>query len=193
MTKATLEDRNICVEILSDSFINNQSVNFIIKQDDHKAERIKALMEYSFDMCLEFGEIFLSDDQKGCALYLYPHLKKTTFNAIWLDIKLIFKAIGVGGIGKALSRESAIKKVQPKEPIAYLWFIGVNSSNQNSGVGSELLEDTIKLTSLKNLSIFLETSTIKNLPWYERFGFSIYHQLNFGYTLYFLKRKSDKD
>ncbi|OKS88735.1 GNAT family N-acetyltransferase [Mucilaginibacter polytrichastri] len=193
MVKATLADRDLCVEILCGSFENNQSVNFIVKQDDDKIKRIKALMEYSFNMCLEFGVILLSDDHKACALYLYPHLKKTTFYALWLDVKLIFTAIGISRICKAINREGQIKNVQPKQPMAYLWFIGVDPHFQYSGLGSTLLQETIELADIKHLPVYLETSTLKNLPWYESFGFSIYHQLDLGYTLYFLKRKSDKD
>jgi ribosomal protein S18 acetylase RimI-like enzyme len=149
-------------------------------------------MEYSFDICIEFGEIFISDDRNACALYLYPHLKRATLHAIWLDIKLIFKAIGIGGIGRSLNREGQIKKLQPKEPMAYLWFIGVNPIAQRSGIGSKLLQGTIELADAKQLPVLLETSTIENIPWYKHFGFTIYNQLDLGYKLYFLHRKLDK-
>ena len=37
--------------------------------------------------------------------------------------------------------------------------------------------------------VCLETSTLKNLLWYERFGFEIYNQPELGCILFFLKRK----
>ena len=191
MVKADKEDRNLVVAVLSDSFKNNLSVNFIVQQDEQKDKRIRALMEYSFDMCSLFGNVFLSDDKNSCALILYPHLKKTTLLAIWLDIKLIFKAVGIGGISKALKREAQIKHIQPKEEMLYLWFIGVDPFLQHKGIGSKLMDEVIQLSKTKNLPLLLETSTIENLPWYKRFGFETYDKLELGYTLYFLKRNWD--
>jgi GNAT superfamily N-acetyltransferase len=192
MIKGNVEMRNMIVDLLYESFVDNQSVNFIIKKDDHKMNRIKALMEYSFDMCLKFGEVLLSDDSNACSLILYPHLKRTTFYAIWLDVKLIFNAIGLWGIFKALKREGQIKGKQHKEPMAYLWFIGVKPALQHRGMGGELLMSIVQFAEFKELPVCLETSTLTNLPWYERFGFKVYDELEMGYKLYFLIRKLDK-
>ena len=38
-------------------------------------------------------------------------------------------------------------------------------------------------------TICLETSTLKNIRWYQSFGFNIYHELDFGYTLFCLKKE----
>lgn len=193
MNKAKNDNREFIVSLLADSFKDNLSVNYIVRQDEIRLKRIRALMEYSFDMCFNFGEVWLSDDGKGCALMLYPHLKKFSRLSIWLDVRLIFKAIGLTGITKALKREGLIKKMQPKEKMVYLWFIGVNSTAQHTGIGSKLLEEIIELSGNKGLPIYLETSTLTNLPWYEKHGFEIYGNLELDYTLYFLKRKLKKN
>jgi hypothetical protein len=192
MNKAKNDNREVIVTLLSDSFKDNLSVNYIVRQDGIRLKRIRALMEYSFDMCFNFGEVWLSDDGKGCVLMLYPHLKKSSLLSIWLDIRLIFKAIGLTGITKALKREGLIKKMQPKKPMAYLWFIGVEPSAQHSGRGSQLLDEIIELATKNELPVYLETSTLANLPWYKKFSFEIYNQLDLGYTLFFLKRNLPK-
>ncbi len=193
MIKASREKKDLTVAILTNAFTDNKSVNYIIRQDNRKILRIKALMAYSFDMCMEFGDVFLTESGEACALILYPHLKKFSFYAVWLDIKIIFKAITVWGIAKTLNRESKIKAIQPKEPMAYLWFIGVNRVFQHTGTGSSLLKEVIEYAEKKELPVFLETSTTENLPWYDRFGFQIYSELDLGYKLFFLKRHLDKN
>jgi hypothetical protein len=145
-------------------------------------------MAYSFDMCYHFGDVYLSDDRKGCALILYPDTKKTSLKSIFLDIKLILNCIGVENIPKAMKRESAIKKLQPSLPVYYLWFVGVEPSHQDKGIGSTLMAELLEDSAKKNLPIYLETSTIKNLPWYKKFGFDTYHELDLSYKLFFLKR-----
>ena len=187
MKSALYSDKNLIVEILTASFDENQSVNYIVKQDNRRTQRIRSLMDYSFEICFNFGEVFLSDDKNACALVLYPDKKKTTLKSILLDVKLILKSIGIANISKALSREAKIKQKQLKEKMYYLWFIGVKPDAQNSGVGSQLLNEIHNHRKKKNRPVVLETSTVKNLPWYQKFGFNIYDTLDLGYTLHFLK------
>lgn len=168
MKKAVYGDKKIVIDILTKSFDTNQSVNFIIKQDQNRIHRIRALMDYSFDMCFSFGEVFLSDDKNACALILFPDKKRTTIKSIIWDIKLIWNSVGVANIGKALKRESEIKKMHPDELMYYLWFIGVNPDSQHKGIGTRLLNDISEDSTLTNRSIFLETSTVRNLPWYKK-------------------------
>lgn len=192
MVKAKQTNKNLVVDILTKSFENNQSVNYIAKQDEKKLTRIRSLMDYSFEICYSFGDVFLSEDRKACALVLYPDKKKTTFKSILLDIKLILSCIGIENIKKALARESKIKQLQPKELMYYLWFIGVDPKYQNEGIGSILLNEIIEDSERKKRPIYLETSTLKNLPWYQKFGFQVYNELELSYKLFFLKRELDK-
>jgi ribosomal protein S18 acetylase RimI-like enzyme len=192
MIQANIEHKDLIVGILLQSFKDNQSVNFIVRQDQQRLKRINALMEYSFEMCLQFGKVWVTEEQDACALVLYPKSKKTSVSTILADIKLIFKSIGICGIGKALKRESRIKKIQPNEDMAYLWFIGVDPLVTHRGKGTKLLQQVIDDAASDNLPVYLETSTIANLPWYENLGFEIYNQLDLGYMLFFLKRRLDK-
>ena len=188
MIKASRNHKSRVIEILTKSFEDNQSVNYIVKQDSKRAERIKALMDYSFEVCYMFGEVYLSDDQKGCALVLYPDKKSLSIKSALMDVQLLLNAIGLTRVGKAMSRESAIKSNYPKDPIYYLWFLGVINSDQNKGIGSQLLKEIIIDSQKQHKPIYLETSTIKNIPWYKKFGFSIYNELDFGYKLFMLRR-----
>ena len=189
MIKANIADRCLIAGILADAFESNQSVNYIIPPDKKRLKRIRALMEYSFDVCYYFGQVWLSEDKKACALILFPQLKRFALVSVWLDIKLIFKTIGLSRLRSALRREALIKQVQSKDHMVYLWFIGVSPEYQHTGIGSKLLNEIINEANSKTLPVCLETSTLQNLPWYEHFGFKVYNQLDLGYTLFFLKRE----
>jgi hypothetical protein len=189
MERATHADKEVVVNILCKSFDDNKSVNYIIKQDRKRARRLRRLMEYSFEICYRFGDVILSDNKKGCALLVMPDKRKTTFKSILLDAKLALTCIGLSGIKKAMERESRINKVHPDQPIYYLWFIGVDTKSQSMGIGSGLLKEVINQSIIRNRPIYLETSTIKNLPWYQKFGFTIFEEIDFGYALFCLKRE----
>ena len=188
MITAKSVDRKLVVDILTRSFIDNKSVNYLIKQDRSREARIKSLMEYSFDVCCLFGEVYLTEDKKGCALALKPEQKRATFNSILLDVKFIFSVLGFSRIQKTMKREAVIKKNHPEGLLYYLWFIGVAPSHQGQGIGSNLLNEIIQKGLTENRTICLETSTLKNIPWYQKHGFKIYRELDFGYKLYCMKR-----
>jgi ribosomal protein S18 acetylase RimI-like enzyme len=192
MRRASSEEKDLIVEILTQSFESNQSVNYIVNQDEKRLERIRVLMDYSFDVCSLFGDVFISDDKKACALIVYPDRKKTNLKAALLNLKLITQCIGIRNARKTLAREALIKKTQPNEPMTYLWFIGVSLADQNKGIGSRLLSRVIEHSNQLKKPIYLETSTVRNLPWYQKFGFRIYSEHDLSYRLYFLKRDLEK-
>src|SRR5687768_14496653 len=113
MIKANYSDKELVVDLLTKSFESNQSVNYIVKQDKERLGRVRYLMDYSFEICYLFGEVFLSEDKKACALVLYPDKKKTTFKTVLLDVKLILNTVGLNNIKKTLARENIIKNIQP--------------------------------------------------------------------------------
>lgn len=86
-----------------------------------------------------------------------------------------------------MAREAAINKLHPKSPMYYLWFIGVDPSEQNKGIGTMLMKEVLDEGAAKQRPIYLETSTLKNIPWYEKFGFKVYDKLDFGYELFCMK------
>jgi ribosomal protein S18 acetylase RimI-like enzyme len=187
MVEATAGDKALIVDILSEAFLENKSVNYLVPQDRKRRDRLRKLIEYSFDICRQSGKAVLSDDRKACALLIFPERKKTTLKTIGLMVDLIRNSIGVGNIIKAARRESRIAARHPQGSLYHLWFIGVSPEDQGKGSGGRLLKEIQQEAGTLNRTVVLETSTLQNLPWYEKHGFTIYDQLEFTYTLYLLK------
>jgi ribosomal protein S18 acetylase RimI-like enzyme len=188
MRKTNPSDRSIVLDILTRAFDDNQSVNYVVKQDQNRGDRIRRLMDYSFNVCHEFGEVWISDDQQACALILFPDKKRSSFRTLLWDLKLALSVIGFDRVSAVLKREALIKSNHPKEPIAYLWFIGVNPKLHGKGIGSAFIQEVIKECERKKRPIYLETSMERNLPFYKKFGFVIFQSLQLTYTLYQLRR-----
>lgn len=191
MRRATNADKTTIINLLAASFDDNKSVNFLVRQDSGRSARIKALMAYAFDTCLAFGEVWISDDLQACALLILPETRKTGIRSVWRDLQLVRHCIGWDQVRKAMAREAAIKAIHPPGLKAYLWFIGVAPAAQHKGLGSQLMSDLLAEPSLKGRTVCLETSAEANLPWYARFGFERYHEFDWGYRLYCLKREPE--
>ncbi|MBO9635262.1 MAG: GNAT family N-acetyltransferase [Chitinophagaceae bacterium] len=190
MIKAEKTDKQTVTDILTTSFSDNRSVNFVIPQDKHKTERIRKLMAYSFDICFRFGDVYLSDCGKACALVLYPDKKQTTFQSIWWDLRLAFTVFGLNRTIKVVAREQLIKKHHPAGDMFYLWFIGVQQGFQRAGIGKQLLQELLQQSQKMQRPVYLETSTPGNVPWYQRFGFELYAEEELSYRLFFLRKIS---
>lgn len=168
MKIASEQDRSGITKILSDSFKANRSVLAVCNNDP---DRIPMLMHYSFDVCMEFGKVFISDDSKSCLLMLRPKAKRNSLKSIFRDLRLIRNVIGFSNIFKVLGRESLVKRIHPKDDFLHLWYIGVDPNHTGKGIGSELLGDVIAYYKNKGMPIYLETSTVKNFSFYKKNGF----------------------
>ena len=187
MRIAEKKDKIQVVNILTSAFIDvliPNSINFVVKNDAKRPERLRSLMEFQFDMAIDLGYIFISDDSKGCILYINKW--KSTLKRIILEIKLLFTVIGIENIFQVLKREKLINSYHPKEDFRHLWLMGVSPEAQGTGIGSTLLQETLNFYNGK--LIYLETTTQENLKFYKKNGFTIFHEtFELDYPLYFLK------
>jgi ribosomal protein S18 acetylase RimI-like enzyme len=61
----------------------------------------------------------------------------------------------------------------PDEPLWFLDHIGVEPAHQGQGIGRRLIEHGLALADADGVAAFLETSTARNVGYYERFGFRV--------------------
>ncbi len=191
MIEATYSHRKLAVEILTKSFDSNKSVEYVIKGGVKRQQQIKSLMEYAFDMCMLFGEVYISNNNMACALVLFPHQKRTTLKSIELDIKFLFYCSSIKKILDILKREEAIYNNHADEKYAHVWFLGVLPKEQGKGYGTKLLNKLAEHYAKKGLNIYLETSALSTVPWYKKHGFTVIKELQFGSPLVMLKKELD--
>lgn len=188
MKKALRAQKSLVVEIIRTSFDRDPGVNYLIPQDQQRGLRIKNLIDHCVEVALRTGEIFLSDDDKAAALLLYPEVKLNWLAIIKLDIKVVWNALGIGHIFRALNREALVKKKRPKKDITYLWFIGVNPDSQGQGHGRLLLSQIIDYSAKKGKPLYLECSP-QNLGWYQKLGFEVYDEFDEPPFQYFMRTR----
>lgn len=188
MLTATRKDSAEISAILIQSFNDNKSLNYLIPKDFDRIKKQQCLIQYSILSCLEFGKVYLSKDKQACALILFPDCKRLTLAALWRNLKLVF-TLGVSAAIVGMKRERLVKSRHPNGPLYYLWFVGVTPLDQGIGKGTSLMQELISDAHMMGREIVLETSTERNMPWYQKLGFQIYDELDLGYQLYFMKKQ----
>jgi ribosomal protein S18 acetylase RimI-like enzyme len=73
-----------------------------------------------------------------------------------------------------------MEEFHPKEPHWYMPMIGVDPSRQGQGYGSALLKAALKHCDADGLPAYLESSSPRNVPLYERHGFEVIGEIKPG-------------
>lgn len=184
MRKATKNDIPTLIEIFKESFKRNRSTTYVLKD----RSTLPKLFKYSIAKGFLFGDVWINEDQSACAILIDPKKKKFSFKSLWLDIKLIFQVVGLTRVKKVLHKENVTEATLPKElDFIHLWFLAVSPKAQGKGKGTALLKEIIAHYRPAKQAICLETSTLQNLPFYEKEGFEVYSKKDFGFTLYFYR------
>ncbi|MCU4156638.1 GNAT family N-acetyltransferase [Carboxylicivirga sp. A043] len=187
MITATSQDIPTIIKILAPAFVNNRSVNRCVKQDGKRLQRIENQIAYVSRISIRNQQAFLNSDKTGAVLCSQSNRKKAS---IWDDLFYVFKVSGLRMGFQLMKREKLIKQFHPQIPYCHLWFIGVDASLQGQGIGSKLLAEIMGLCNKQKLPIYLETSTLANLHFYNRSGFELYKQIKLpmdDFDLYFFR------
>lgn len=203
MIQATLNDKAHIVEILTQAYDNNDTINETVNEPSSKRHRnnptqeirrrtkISKLMAYGFDLCFRAGAVFLSDDRKATVLVLLPHKKKMDFRGVWDEVTLI-SVIGLWNVPKVLRREIEYNKVLPHAPIAKGMFFGTYPKYAQKGIGTILLKELIGWTEGMGLPMYVEARIKHNELFYARHGFETFHTLVLGNRVWPCMRRIPK-
>lgn len=174
MRKATKNDKDKVVDILSRTFEKNPGVNWILRKGGDHDKKIRSLLNYAFVKALLRDGVYISSNEMGVALCYQFNYKKFHFIELLYQLKFVFTAIDLKRIIKVLNREAYRDRIRPKSgAYLYFWFFGVLP--RGSGAAFELKNAILDKAKKENLPIYLETALERNYKIYERFGFSTYH------------------
>ncbi len=192
MIKAGKIHKERVTELLAECLDKNKTVNWIVKQDNKRSQRVRDLIDYSFEACIHSEQIYMTDSQDGVIICSLSDDKIPALQEAYLTARFIFQVCGMDGTGKALRREQYVTSFHPwDEEFIYIWFIAVDKAMQGKGIGSKMLLQVIDKSIKEKLPIYVETSDMGNLKFYQKHGFEVYHISEpeiFGFQLYFLRR-----
>lgn len=173
MSDSTVSRKSEIIDIISETFMTNPSVNVVIGNKGNRKKKIRRLAEYSLEKALNRNGAYLSDNKMGAALCFKSNAKGSALKEFWYELRLAV-TLPMSKIINTLKRESYIKKHRAKDPVYYyFWFLGVKKGGGKAGF--ELKDIIFQKAQEENLPIFLETSVDRNVLVYERYGFETYH------------------
>jgi ribosomal protein S18 acetylase RimI-like enzyme len=119
------------------------------------------------------GEVWMSDDGAACAIWLPPGLSAWPAGVIpqLRLLPLFVQLCGFGRLMRGAAISSVMEKAHPHEKHFYLFFMAVDPPFQGMGLGSAILDATLKRIDETGMPAYLENSNPRNTSLYERAGF----------------------
>ena len=124
----------------------------------------------------EHNSAYYVDGYLGAALWLPPDVHPDE-NAL---IELLQRTIPEENQQNIFAFIEQMDSSHPSEPHWYLPMIGVDPAHQHQGYGSALLERTLLACDRDHRLAYLESSSPKSIPLYERHGFELLGTIQVG-------------
>jgi GNAT superfamily N-acetyltransferase len=123
--------------------------------------------------CMAMGDrgfahntVFATENFEAAAMWLPPGVEPDHERANAVDMPGTRETAKI-----AAELQAQMEHYHPKTPHWYLWMVGVDPRCQGKGHGSSLLKHTLERCDREHAMAYLESSSPKNVPLYERHGF----------------------
>lgn len=124
----------------------------------------------------EHGSAHRTTDYRGVALWLPPGVfpDEEALGAVMQE------GVAPDLVDAVFGLLAQVGASHPEEPHWYLPAIGVDPHAQGRGLGSALLTHALLTVDEQHVAAYLEASNPRNVPVYERFGFSVIDEIQAG-------------
>ena len=114
--------------------------------------------------------VFMDEDGIGVAIWKAPNKWKMSNGDMLRALPSMLRSFGTKAT-RMMGAFNAIEKVHPKEEHYYLEALGTRQDMQSKGVGSAVIRDMLERCDREGVPAYLESSNVRNVPFYARHGF----------------------
>jgi ribosomal protein S18 acetylase RimI-like enzyme len=186
--RATADDVETAAATLADAFSADPVLSWILPPGIvQRRRRMTGLWRRTIRSYLRHDKpLFITTDAdgrangEGAALWAPPGSWPTPFDEV-RDFAPFLVILGTGLIRGSRVTTTMLRHHPRQPPHWYLYAIGTQAAVQGRGVGSALLRDRLEQLDAEGLPAYLESSNIRNVPLYERHGFTVVEEIAVGH------------
>jgi ribosomal protein S18 acetylase RimI-like enzyme len=168
-----LADIARAADVLADAFLDDPFAVWLFPE---KRRRERLATSWAMQLrviSIPRGYAFATDGLEGVALWAPPGRDELTFGQQLRLLLPFVRILGPRRLPAASAGYGVIRRARPEEPHWYLSTIGVDPESQRRGFGAELMRPMLERADREQTLTYLETFRPENVPYYERFGFSV--------------------
>jgi ribosomal protein S18 acetylase RimI-like enzyme len=177
--RATAAEAGALSRTLADAFSDDPVVTWLlpkgIRSRERRVHRLWSVV--ARDYLRHDKPCYLTADGRGAALWAPPG---TWAPPVADQLRELLPMAGVFRLHslRASRLQTQMLKAHPRRPPHwYLYAIGTQAEAQGQGLGSALLREVLDRLDESGDAAYLESSNIRNVPLYERHGFSVVEEM----------------
>ena len=166
--------------VLADAFSDYPWTKWTIDGHRH-TERVEGLQRLIIDrVALPYGEVWVACDNHGdvmsAALWMVPG--SAVPPEVFTDIAPEQARLEGARHDAAVKAEACVAGLRPTGPHYFLGTVGTRRDCQGRGFGAAVLLPVLDRANRTGETVFLETSTRRNLDFYAKLGFVVAAELD---------------
>lgn len=161
---------------LGQAFETDPMFEWIFPDEATRPELSRTLTQVPLRYGLRFGRVTESNAVQAVAIWIPPERPLSIGGLIRCGMLGMPFHIGFGPFSRFMSANAVMDRFHSKhvpEPHWYLFAIGVSPELQGQGLGTALVTEGLERADQDGCPCYLETSSERNVPYYERFGFTV--------------------
>lgn len=162
--------------LLCRAFSADPLVQYMLPDEARRAQVLPSFYRIVVRYALRYGEIFTTSAVEGVACWLTPG---NTTVSTWRLLRVAPTAPFSFSLLEqhrntiyARYTDEAHERAMSR-PHWYLWGLGVEPSRQHQGLGGQLMQPILARADRDGLPCYLETTNEVNVPFYEKYGFTV--------------------
>lgn len=178
--RATPRDAGRIVRLLAQAFDDDPLFRWFVREDARRTQALQRFFEYVVvGQTLQLGDVYLGTDDQSVAAWLAPEDKSPQPSLLDLlqMLPLLVEVASWRKLPRMFASAGVLEHHPKSPPHFYLQFIGVDPTVRGMGVGSTLLDATLRAVDAAGAPAYLENSNAKNLRLYERHGFRVTREI----------------
>lgn len=169
-------DQDFAVRAVVLAFSADPVARWFYPDAQHYREYFPCFVKAFAGVAFKDGNVDCVEDYSGAAFWLPPDIHPDE-QAL---VALLQRTIPERGQAEVFALLEQMDSRHPAEPHWYLPMIGVVPDKQGNGYGSALLRHAVERCDSDDKLAYLESSSDKNIPLYERHGFEVLGTIQVG-------------
>ena len=170
---AVRTDLNPLAATLGDAFADDPMLAWMYPDPGTRPALVPAFMRATLDIGFPHGHVYTTGANTAAAIWAPPDVDLFDDQAITTLFGLLNEQLGPRAeeVGTGLA---SIAGHHPHHvPHFYLFVLGTARAVQGTGIGSRMLQEILDRCDRQGLGAYLESSNVRNVPFYARHGFNV--------------------
>jgi GNAT superfamily N-acetyltransferase len=170
--QATADDVPRLAGVLADAFIEDPVYSWLLPGSLRLKPRLRNMFSAELEQYVlpRGGTVWTTSEYDGAAAELPPGAWEMPTSMSGRDAVKWLRAFGTR-LPLATTVAHVMEERHLREPHFYVRIVGVRTALQGQGLGSALMQPTLKRADAAGLATYLEASTERSAALYERLGF----------------------